>query len=73
MFLAILFNVLFEVLRSDQFGIYSFMYLFIYFLSFVLLGLHPQHTEVPRLGGLTGATAADLHQSHSNARSESRL
>ena len=33
---------------------------FIYFKNFffVFLGLHPWHMQVPRLGGLIGATAA---------------
>ena len=30
-------------------GFYLFIYLFIYFWSFVFLGLHPRHMEVPRL------------------------
>ena len=37
-----------------------------FFFSFVFLGLHPQHMEVPRLG-------ASLHHSHSNARFELHL
>ena len=37
------------------------------------LGPHPQHMEVPRLGGPIGAAAADLCHSHSNIRSDSRL
>ena len=40
-----------------------------YFILFLLfLGLRLQHMEVPR--DLTGATAAGLHHSHRNARSE---
>ena len=31
-------------------------------MSFVSSGLHPQHMEVPRLGGLIGATGASLCQ-----------
>ena len=34
------------------------------------LGPHVGHMEVPRLGGLIGATAAGLHHSHSNSRSK---
>ena len=37
---------------------------------FVFLGLHLQHMEVPRLGGLIRAVAAGLRQSHSNTGSE---
>ena len=39
----------------------------------LFLGPHPWHMEVPRLGGLIGAEATSLHQSHSNARSELHL
>ena len=42
-------------------------------LFFFFLGLHPQPMEVPRLGGQFTATAAVLHHSHSNTRSESCL
>ena len=38
-------------------------------LSFFFLGPHTRHMEVPRPGGLIGATAAGLHRSHSNAGS----
>ena len=32
------------------YSVYSFiLFLFIYFLSFVFLGAHPRHMEVPRL------------------------
>ena len=44
-----------------------------FFLSFVLLGPHPRHMEVPRLEGPIGATTASLHHSHSNVRSEQSL
>ena len=51
-----------------------FIYLFIYFLSFLpFLGPLPWHMEVPRLGGPVRAIAAGLHQSHSNVGSEPRL
>ena len=40
---------------------------------FFFLGPHPRHMEVPRLGGLIGAAAASLSQSHSNAGYEPRL
>ena len=40
----------------------------LFFFFFCLLGPHPQHMEVPRLGGPMGATAAGLY--HSNIRSE---
>ena len=43
------------------------------FCLFVVLGPNPQHVEVPRLGVTSEATAASLHHSHSNARSEPRL
>ena len=45
-----------------------FPFFFFFFLSF--LGPHLQYMDVPRLGILISAVAADLHQSHSNARSE---
>ena len=48
-------------------------FFFFFFWSFVFLGLHLQHVEVPRLGGLIRAVAAGLHHGHSNARSELRL
>ena len=38
--------------------------------SFVFLGPHLRHTEVPRLGGLIRAVAMGLHHNHSNAKSE---
>ena len=43
------------------------------FFFFFFLGLHPQHVEVPRLGGLIGAVAAGLCHTHSNARSKPHL
>ena len=43
---------------------FSFFFLFFFFFL-VFLGPHPRHMEVPRLGGLIGAVAADLHHSHS--------
>ena len=49
------------------------IFLFVCFWSFVLSGPHPQHMEVPRLEGLIRAIAADLYQSHSNARSKPHL
>ena len=42
------------------------LYWFLFCFGYCFLGLHPQHTEVPRLE----ATAASPHQNHSNARSE---
>ena len=42
------------------------------FFSFMCLGLHPRHMEVPRLEG-EGVVAASLHHSHSNAGSKPRL
>ena len=45
----------------------------LFFCLFVFSGPHPQHMEVLRLGGLTGAVAAGLHHSHSNVGSEPRL
>ena len=38
---------------------------FFFFCPF-FLGPHPKHMEVPRLGGLIGATAASLRHSHSS-------
>ena len=32
-----------------------------------LLGLHPRHMEVPRLGGPSRARAASLHHSHAGS------
>ena len=49
------------------FCFFLFVCLFVFFLS---LGLYPQHIEVPRLGGLIGAVAADHSHSHSNVGSE---
>ena len=49
---------------------FSFTIRVLFFWSFELLGPHPQHTEVPRLGALIGEVAAGLRQSHSNTRSE---
>ena len=40
-----------------------------FFFFFLFLGPHPQHMEVPRLGGPIRATAAGQHHSHSNTRS----
>ena len=37
-------------LREDMNSNADFFFLFSFFLSFVLLGPHPQHMEVPRLG-----------------------
>ena len=45
-------------------------YLFIYFLLFVFLVPHPQHMEVPRLGGRIRAIVAGLRHSHINTGSE---
>ena len=39
-----------------------------FFFSFLLLGPHPRHIEVPR-GGLIQAVTASLHHSHSHAGS----
>ena len=53
--------------------LYSFMRGFvvvIVVLSFVLLGQHPRHMEVPRLRGLIGAVDAGLRHSRSNTRSK---
>ena len=47
------------------------MYLFIYLFCF--LGSHMQHIEVSGIGVRVGATAAGLHHSHSNTRSEQSL
>ena len=44
-----------------------------FFFLLAILGPHLWHMEVPRLGGLTGATAASLRHSHSNAGSEPHL
>ena len=41
-----------------------------FFSSFVVLGLHSWHVEVPRLRGLIGGTAASLYQRHRNAGSK---
>ena len=54
-------------LCMDTFFLFYFL-TFNFFLSF--LGLHAQHMEVPRLGGQIRPTAAGLHSSHRNARSE---
>ena len=40
---------------------------------FVFLGLHPQHMEGSKTRSQIRATAASLHHSHSNARSEPSL
>ena len=45
-----------------------FFFFFLVFLPF--LGQLTWHMEVPRIGGLIGAVATSLRQSHSNARSE---
>ena len=50
--------------------IFSFLFPF---CLFVLLGPHPQHMEVPRLGVQSEPVATGLHHSHSNAGSELRL
>ena len=50
-----------------------YFYYFYLFIYFVFLGLHPRHTEVPQASGRMGAAAADLHHSHSHARSKPRL
>ena len=52
---------------------FFFLFFLFFFCLFVLLGPHPWHVEVPRLGGLIGATAASLCQSHSNDRSKPNL
>ena len=49
---------------------FSFSFFLSYFLSFVLLGLHLQRMEFPRLGGRIRAAAASLHHSHSNTGSK---
>ena len=54
-------------------GVCFFVCFYFCFLSFVFFGPHPWHMEVPRLGGQIGATAAGLHHSHSNSRSEPHL
>ena len=42
-----------------------FYFVFIFtLLSFVFLGPHPRHMEVPRLGGPIRPTAAGLNHSH---------
>ena len=47
---------------------------FFFFLSFVFLGLHPQHMEGgSQARGLTRAVATSLHNSHSNVGSEPHL
>jgi len=46
------------------------LYFLFSFGLFVLLGIRPQHMEVPQARGPIGAVAAGLHHSHSNARSE---
>ena len=45
----------------------------IFFLSFVFLGLHMQHMEIPRLGVESELQAASRHHSHSNMGSKPRL
>ena len=40
-----------------------------FFLSFVFLGLHPRHMEIPRLG-VQSELQLGLYHSHSNAGSE---
>ena len=46
-------------------------FFFFFFLSLCLFRGHtPWHMEVPRLGGLIGAIAAGLRQSHSNVGPE---
>ena len=40
---------------------------------FFFLGLNPRPMDVPGLGGPIRATAAGLHHSHSNAKSEQHL
>ena len=46
-----------------------FSFFFLSFLSFVFLGPHLQHMEVPQARGRIGAAAAGQHHSHSNAGS----
>ena len=53
--------------------LYFYFYFYFIILSFVFLGPHPWHTEVPGLGGPIRAVVAGLHHSHGNARSEPRL
>ena len=57
-------------LKINLLQFYLFIYLFIY-LSF--LGPLLWHMEIPRLGGLIGAVAASLCQSHSSTESEPHL
>ena len=52
---------------------FFFFFLFFFFGGGDFLGPNPWHMEGPRLGGLIGATAAGLCQSHNNIRSEPRL
>ena len=69
----------FFILLKVSFAVQELLSLTRSYLFFVclfvssFLGPHPQHMEVPRLGGLIGAVAASLHQSHSNAGSEPHL
>ena len=48
----------------------SAMFLVFCLFAFVFLGLHPHHMDVPKARGRTGAVAAGLHHSHSNAGSK---
>ena len=48
-------------------------FLFVSFVFLPFLEPLPRYMEVPRLGGLIGAVATSLHQSHSNMESELRL
>ena len=46
------------------------MLCYVIFVFLLFLGPLQGHMEVPRLGGLIGAVAAGLRQSHSNVGSE---
>ena len=48
-----------------------FLSFFFFFVFLSILGLHPQHVEVPRLGVISELQL--LYHSHSNARSEPHL
>ena len=58
-------------LGAIGFGV--FLFLFVFLFCFVFLGLHPAAYGDSQARGPVGATAACLHHSHSNTRTELHL
>ena len=69
--LVLIIRYLIMLLCALDHNLFILVFFIFYFLSF--LGPHVRRTEVPRLGGLIGAIAAGLCQSHSNLGSEPHL